>query len=196
MKRSTWFIVIVVLPLLVSTTQLGQTSAAEKINFTATERFDPLGLIGPPVGAILAPGTLTCPGNDPTGNPAQPCPPGSNTHVRGNKRLVRLDSSDPLVAGWITIESNVNWDSEFTGPMWGIFTLELDAGGTWEVTWTGRREREGNQWVAVNHGSGRGIAGAVEGMHMSVTDRVVTVCPLFCPNIGAATGRIVDPHSK
>jgi hypothetical protein len=45
MKRSTWLIMIFALFLVGSTTLVGQTSAAEKTIFTATDTFDPLNLL-------------------------------------------------------------------------------------------------------------------------------------------------------
>lgn len=62
---------------------VGQTNAADKTEFTGTETFDPYNVLGNgSVGTILDPGTVTCPGHDPTGDPAQPCPPGSRRNIR------------------------------------------------------------------------------------------------------------------
>ena len=196
MKARGLVISLSVLVLVGGSVLVGQTSAADKTTVTATEKFDPFGVLGPPVGAILSPGTLTCPGHDPTGNPMQPCPEGSNIHIRGNKRIARLDSSDPRVNGWNTVESNLNWDAEFTGPVWGTFSLQLDAGGAWDGSFRGSRRREGGQWITLINGVGHGTGGAVEGMQIRLVDRVVTFAPQPLANIGSVEGRILDPHSN
>ena len=54
------------------------SAQAVTTQLTATEVFDPWNLFGnDPVGDFTNPGMLTCPGEQPTGNPMQPCPPPS-----------------------------------------------------------------------------------------------------------------------
>lgn len=197
MKRSAWFIFISVLFIVGSVLPGWQTSAAIKIEFAGTETFDPDGVLGEPLGWIIEPGTFTCPGGDYTGDPTQPCPDGSNVHLRGNKRLARLATSDPRMTGWNTVEVNANWDADFTGHMWGTFSIELDNDlGFWEGTFQGKRTREGDQWLLVINGTGHGTGGAVEGMQVKLVDQIETLYPVLGPVIGNVTGRILDPHSK
>lgn len=191
-------VVIVLLSLFLvgSTALVGQTSASDKTLVTGTERFDPLGLFGSPIGSILDPGTVLCPGNEPTGDPAQPCPPGSRLHIRNSTIISRVDSSNPALSGNMTVVINANFEADTTGPTWGTFSIALDAGGTWDGTFEGRRVREGNHWVAPLHVSGQGTGGAVDGMHLMAVDRLVIPTPLPIAYFGTIEGRIVDPHAK
>jgi hypothetical protein len=196
MKARSLVIILFVLFFVGSTTLVSPTSASNKSTVSATERFDPFGLLGPPVGEILSPGTVRCPGHEPTGDPLQPCPPGSRTHIRGFKIISRVDSSDPRLSGNMMVEINANWDADFTGPVWGTFSLALDAGGTWDGTFAGRRVKEGDHWILPLHVSGQGTGGIVDGMHLMVVDRIFIPTPVPIAYIGTIEGRIVDPHAK
>jgi hypothetical protein len=196
MKVRGLVIILFILLFVISTAPVGQTRAADKTQVSATETFDPFGLLGPPVGEILSLGTVTCPGFEPTGDPMQPCPPGSRTHTRGLTIISRVESSDPQVSGDMTVEINSNLDADYTGPAWGTFSLALDAGGTWDGTWQGRRVQEGDHWIIPLHVSGQGTGGAVDGMQLMIVDRIVDFTPLGIPYIGTIEGRILDPHAK
>ena len=196
MKARAIVTILIALFFVGSTALVGRTSAADKTTFTATETFDPFGMLGPPVGTLLSPGTVMCPGFEPTGDPLQPCPPGSRTHTRGLTIISRVEASDPRVSGNMTIEINSNLDADSTGPAWGTFSLALDAGGTWDGTYQGRRVKEGDHWVVPLHVSGQGTGGAIDGMQMMCVDRIVEFTPLGIPYIGTIEGRIVDPHAK
>ena len=172
--------------------------AAEKSTFTATDLFNPLPLPGfpaPQVGEILVPPTVRCPGHEPTGDPAQPCPVGSRTHTRNGLVVSRLISDDPRVTGWLTVELNANLDAYLEGPSWGKFRLDLDAGhGVWEGTWTGYRVAEDGYWVGTINGQARGSGGIVDGMKMMAEEQIILVTPMPIAYIGTWTGRIVDPN--
>jgi len=154
---------------------------------TAMELFNPWGVPGPipQVGLFTSPGTVACPGAQPTGDPAQPCPPGSRIHVRGVSGMSRMASGSPLLAGSFYWEMNANWDAAGTGPAWGSFRLELDAGGVWEGSWTNKRSKveDGEVDVWVGHASfiGRGTTGGVEGMQLRLTvvGTTYTLMPFF-----------------
>jgi hypothetical protein len=147
---------------------------------TATEVFDPMNVFGlGPVGAFLSPGTVDCPGAQPTGNPMQPCPAGSRMKFRNVVWKSRLDSSSSLLAGYFVNEGNNNFDASATGQVWGTFRIEVDAGGAWAGTWTADRSKVGEVWVIRVRGVGRGSGGAVNGMHMSFTE--VAPMPTFMP---------------
>lgn len=198
MKRNTWLIMIFALFLVGSMVVVGQAVAAEKIFFTATDTFDPFGLVGSVVGAILDPGTVTCPGFEPTGIPVDPCPPGSRIHTRGFTIFTRFISSEPLVAGWATIIVNANFDSDGTGPAWGTISIEPDAaeGGTWDGTWTGVRVMEGAEWVIPVHASLKGTGGLLDGKLYSAVDTIYSYTPVVIAYHGEIEGRILDPHEK
>lgn len=189
-----FFALVLVLP--ASTALVTQSSAADKTEVTATETFDPLGLFGSPVGQILSPGVIQCPGEQPTGNPLQPCPAGSRIHIRDFIFVSRVDASDPSLTGWMTVQLNANWDANATGPTWGLFSLALDAGGTWDGTWQGLRTQEGSAWVVPLHVSGQGTGGAVDGMHSLSVDRIVAFAPAPVAYTGTIESRIVDPNAK
>jgi hypothetical protein len=97
----------------------------------------------------------------------------------------------------MTVESNANWDAEFTGPIWGTFSIVLDDDlGTWDGTFQGKRTLEDQQWVTLLHATGHGSGGAIDGMQLRLVDRIVVGCPLMCPNVGNVQGYILDPHSR
>jgi hypothetical protein len=199
MKRSTWLIMIFALFLVGSTTLVGQTSAAEKTIFTATDTFDPLNLLGGGVvGAILSPGTVACPGFEPTGNPAQPCPPGSRINTRGFTILTRFIASDPRITGNATITINANFAADGNGPAWGTISVDIDGdAGTWDGTWQGLRVKEGtNIWVIPVHGSLKGNGGSVDGMVLRTLDTIYSYTLAVIAYEGDIEGRIIDPNSK
>lgn len=195
MKRITWIIILFVLFLVGSMAPIGQTSTAAKIPVSASDTFCPLPFCDPPVGAILDVGTVRCPGNEPTGNPLVPCPPGSRTHARGFTFTSRMQG-DALLTGVATIVTNFNLDAEFTGPVWGTVSIALDAGGTWEGTYQGKTSVEDGQGVLVLNSKSHGSGGAIEGMQLKFTEVIVSASPLLIPYTGTINGRILDPHSK
>jgi hypothetical protein len=196
MKARRLLISVFALILLGSVAVASHSRAGDKSVVTGTEVFDPLGLFGPPVGQILSPGSVECPGNEPTGNPLQPCPAGSRIHIRDFTYISRVNASDPTLSGWMTVVSNANWDANATGPNWGTASLALDAGGTWDGTWQGVRVQDGSTWVIPIHFSGQGTGGAVDGMHLLVVDRAVGFTAMPIAYVGTIESRIVDPHGK
>ena len=167
--------------------------AADKFEITASETFDPFGILGPPTGEFLAPGTVKCPGYEPTGDPMQPCPVGSRQHTRDVVVKSRTESSDPAMSGWMTVVLNSNLDADGVGPVWGTFRSELDGGGVWEGTWQGLRIAEDGYWVAPLHVVGKGYGGLVDGMKMMGED--VIWSPVTPPYVylGSIKVRILDP---
>jgi hypothetical protein len=163
---------------------------------TATEIFDPLNLMGNgSVGAFTNPGTLSCPGAQPTGNPMQPCPPGSRMNVRGSSWVSRVTSSNVLLTGWFYSDGNANYDSNATGQLWGTFRIELDAGGAWEGNWTGDRSKVGEVWLMRVRGVGRGSGGMVDGVHLRFTE--IAPMPNFLAIVwlGSIDAEILAPPS-
>ncbi len=196
MKRSTWLIMMFALCLVGTMVVVGQTSAAEKIILTATDTFDPLGLGGSVFGAFLDPGTVTCPGFEPTGIPSDPCPAGSRINIRGFTIITRIEADTVLVTGNATIVVNANFDAFSTGPMWGTITIDVDAGGTWEGTWEGIRVMEGYAWVLPVHASFQGTGGLVDGMRYRNVDTIYSYTPVVVAYEGYIEGTIIDPHSE
>jgi hypothetical protein len=169
--------------------------AADKFDVTGMEVFDPFGLLGAPVGALLSPPTVKCPGDEPTGNPEQPCPVGSRAHLRNTVIVSRVDSSNPNLSGDMTVVLNANLDADAAGPVWGTFSLAIDSGGTWEGTWQGLRVRaEEELWTATLHIMGKGFGGEVDGMHLMAEDEIVAYSAVLIAYVGSIEGRVVDPN--
>ena len=171
--------------------------AAEKYDVTASEVFNPFDILpGVPVlGQFVYPGTAKCPGYVPTGDPVQPCPAGSRTHLRGTVIISQLISMDARMTGLMTIELNANWDADFSGPLWGTFSMAVDSGGTWEGTWQGLRERIAeDQWAGTLHVIGKGYGGIVDGMKLMAEDQIVSFTAAPIAYLGMIEGRIVDPN--
>jgi hypothetical protein len=105
-------------------------AAAEKTVFECTDTFI----------ETLNPGTWTY--------------PDGNVHLRGMVNVSRAGAPDPRGIGYLTVVINANWDENYTGPMWGTFSLETDEGGLWEGTWQGMATMEGSYYLAVGNGFG------------------------------------------
>ena len=173
--------------------------AAEKSYFTASEVFNPFGILPgvPVIGEFIYPGTVECPGYEPTGNPEQPCPAVSRTHIRNGVIISQIFSLDARMTGLMTVELNSNWNTDFEGPTWGTFSIAVDSGGTWEGTWQFLRERvaeDVDEWTGTIHVTGKGYGGIVDGMLMMAEDRVVSFTPMPIAYLGYLEGRIVDPN--
>jgi hypothetical protein len=171
--------------------------AAEKTMVTGTEMFDPFGLFGNgAIGQIISPGTISCPGHVPTGDPMQPCPAGSRIQIQGLIVQDRMESSDPRVTGNNTVEYNAAFDSNGTGQAWGTSSLDTDTGGVWEGTWNATRSYVEDHWVttltAVSHRRG----GSFGGLVLRLDIQVVSYTPVPIAYIGTFSGYILDPNPK
>ncbi len=170
---------------------------AVTIQLTATDVFDPFNVLGNgPVGAFISPGTVTCPGTQPTGNPMQPCPPDSRLNFRDVSWVSRLLSSSALLTGWFHNVGNNALDANGTGQVWGTFRIELDEGGSWEGSWTADRSKVGNLWVVRSRGVGHGVGGAVDGMQLRFTE--IAPMPTFIPSVwlGPMDAEVLAPPSR
>ncbi len=164
----------------------------------ATEVFDPLNVFGNgAVGTFLNFGEVTCPGTQPTGNPMQPCPPGSRIEIRGTALKSRLVSDDANLTGWLMLQGSANMTPDGTGQFWGKFRLELDAGGTWEGSWTSKRTQvESYAWVGRIQGVGQGTAGCVEGMQLRFKEAIYSFSPLMAAYFGSMDAQMLAPPSQ
>ena len=146
------------------------------------------------IGFFVYPGTVKCPGNEPTGNQLQPCPATSRTHLRNTEIISVVSSSDERVTGLMTVLLNANWNTDFEGPVWGTFSIEVASGGTWVGTWQGLRKRvDENEWTGTLHVIGKGYGGIVDGMQLMAEDRITSFTPAPIAYFGVIEGRIVDP---
>ncbi len=177
--------------------------AAAKREITYTDLFNPLGLPNPlvpvQVGQFLDPGKIICPGQMPTGDPAQPCPEGSRMVARSARALNRIESEDPAMAGWMTVELNANADPNFAGPAWGELSIQLDAGGAWEGTWNGMRERVAGEpalWTVDLHLILHGLGGEVDGMQAKCTEMITALTPMPLLYKGVGSCQLLHPGEK
>jgi hypothetical protein len=161
------------------------------ITESGTEVFDPYNVFGNGViGEYISPGEVICPGNEPTGNPLQPCPEGSRTQVRGVSWMSRYISDDPQFSGWFTIVANSNEDSNYEGHDWGTFRLDFDspAGSYMIGSWEGMRVKEGDYWVTPLHATGRIHGGDFDGTNAIITDLIVSYTAIPIAYIGYIDG--------
>ncbi len=179
---------------------VGPTAA--KIQTTYIDLFNPLGLPNPlvpnQVGQVLDPGKIICPGHALTGNPAQPCPEDTRLVARGVRALNRIDSEDPAMAGWMTVDLNANLGPDYAGPVWGKLSIQLDVGGVWEGTWEGIRERVADQsiWTADIRLTLHGQGGNIDGMQAKCTEQItaLTAMPVLYKGLGNC--RLLQPGEK
>jgi hypothetical protein len=84
-------------------------------------------------------------------------------HVRGGESLYAVVATNPDVSGdeFITVNLDMKVVPEpvfITGPMWGTFRIE-NAGGYWEGTWVGVRDKRGYAYIEYVGSGGGGYAG-------------------------------------
>ena len=169
--------------------------AGEPEDFVASEMYDPFNILGGgAVGDLVYPPTVTCPGNELTADPFQPCPVGSRTHVRNGMWISRVEAASPSISGMMTVVMNSNMNATFEGPSWGTFSIALDSGGTWEGTWQGVRVAEDGYWTATLHIQATGLGGAVDGMKLVGEDQITSFGSLNLAYFGTIQGRIIDPN--
>ena len=183
----------------------GMGTGALKIEFIGTDDWFPSG----------DPGQILCPGGEFTGNLFQPCPPGTNIHVRDAWALSQASSDDPRFNGILTYTVNGNFDADFTGPVWGTWTLEVEAcDGVWDGVWNGQRTLLPDQpglagmgtWIGDLRLTGHGRGGCIDGLQMKGTEIITTYTPfpvayemflpcdiMTCPPEGILTGKILEP---
>jgi hypothetical protein len=110
-------------------------SAESKSKFEGTNSYT----------GLTAPGVWTCPGGQPV--PTFSCPPGTRTRVRGAATAANFYSATTGPAT-LAIVVNANYAPDFTGEMWGTWTIGFtSAGSTCEGSWTGSVRKAGNDYV-------------------------------------------------
>jgi hypothetical protein len=170
--------------------------AAEVTQITASDIFDPLGVLGQgPIGQWLDAGTITCPGHQPTGS-FPPCPAGSRTNYRGVVVSAPFFSTDPRLNGWETYDINENLDANGEGTYWGKWRIEVNDGGFWEGNYNGKMSIIGGILsLGIEKSELHGTGGFVDGLLLKM-DGVVTAYFGGLAYTGASTGYILDPHAK
>lgn len=184
--------------LAVPMTLLPMLAAAQAVTtqLTAVEVFDPFNVLGNgAIGRVLDPGSVTCPGTQPTGNFMEPCPAGSRIHLRGLSAVSKVVSDSPLLAGWLYSEGSANFDANAAGHVWGTFRLELDSGGVWTGSWVVDRTKveDVNMWVGRGKFVGRGTSGNVDGMQLRFSEVLTSYMPLPIFYGGSIDAQILVP---
>jgi len=184
----------------------GMGTGALKMEFTATDDWFPSG----------DPGQTFCPGGEFTGDLFQPCPPGTNIHIRDAIGQSWASGDDPRFDGILTYTVNGNLKADFTGPVWGTWTLEVEiCEGIWDGVWSGQRTLLPDQpglagmgtWIGNLRLTGHGHGACVDGLQMKGTEIIITYTPLPiayemflacdaanpCSPEGILTGKILEP---
>ncbi len=180
---------------------LGMTAARTELTYT--DLFNPYGIPNPlvpnAVGYLENPGSLICPGHTPNADPTQPpCPEGSRIVARGVVAHSRAESESPALAGWMTVELNGNLAPDYTGPVWGKLSIQLDAGGKWEGAWNGMRKRVAGEaiWTADLRIVLHGLGGEIEGLQARCGEMITALAPMPVLYKGAGTCRVLDPDEQ
>jgi hypothetical protein len=108
--------------------------------------------------------------------------PDGRYHLRGGVSETLWEATDSRIDGAVslfTINWNFTFEPEpvwFSGPMWGTFVITND-GGTWEGSFTGVREENGDSFFHyVGHGSG-----GYEGMQLRMWGERLDPNPYLVP---------------
>ena len=186
----------------------GNGKGAVKVEFSATDDWSPVGELG----------QITCPGAEFTGNPIQPCPPGTNVHVRVATAETDVLADDPRFTGRLYYTLNYNFKPDFTGTAWGTWSLEVaTCEGVWEGVWNSKRTLLPDEpgpagmgiWIGKMKLVGHGRGDCVDGLQMKGTEIATTYTPIpfpyemfppcdslppsSCPPEGVITGEILEP---
>ncbi|MCP4047319.1 MAG: hypothetical protein GY732_15185 [Gammaproteobacteria bacterium] len=159
-------------------------------------------------------GQITCPEGEFSGDWFQPCPPGTDIHIRDSWSLSQVFSDDPRLAGLATVTFSANFGPDFTGKAWGTLTLEVEAcEDVWDGVWSGRRTFVPGQtgpgpgvWLGVIKITAHGRGGCVDRLRYKATEINTTLTPfpaayeMFLPcevsgclPEGVLTGKITKP---
>jgi hypothetical protein len=114
---------------------------------------------------------------------------GRHGSAQNRLRNDRRGKAHPAAAGGRRAEkADWNWrymdtvdgHYQYSGPMWGTFTLDVDSGGTWEGSWTGHWDGTGDTAESttlsfVGHGEG----GDIDGMQIKMEARADSCRPRY-----------------
>jgi hypothetical protein len=136
-------------------------------------------------------GVVNCHGNTaPTGNFQFPCGPGVGGTIRGRIVHSTVVTTDPRIGGSQVIVTNVNFDRNGEGPMWGTFEMQLPDGGVIAGSFHGTAQLSS---VTLDlDGVGHGTGGAADGLQLKFSD-VHSVPP---PTPGVLVIRVLNPGGK
>jgi hypothetical protein len=156
-----------------------------------------------PADAMLDWGTLKCSGGEIQWiDPVTPFCPGSGMLHSRNSVGYACEYAETTggapelrLSGVALIEVNGNFDSDYTGPVWGTFMIVpsercdpedlIDPEVYWSGTWGGRRSVTCADslctWVGRLKQVGKGHGGDIEGLHYKGTGTITTFTPMPIP---------------
>ena len=192
MKAKTLFLVVAT-SLCLSFSALAEAAPGAGVERTVVTGLDDW----PPVPPIAA-GTLKCPGGEVEMlNPFTPyCAATGRIHIRDVVLWSCVTAEeDPRVSGVMKFTVNGNLDSDYTGPVWGKWSLVpspdcdpvklVEPQSVWEGNWQGQRfyrcDVEGCRWIGELKVLGKGRGGNIDGLHMKGTEVVTTFTPFPVP---------------
>lgn len=129
-------------------------------------------------------GQITCLEGEFSGNPFQPCPPGTDIRIRESSSLSQVYSDDPRLTGLLTLTFNADFGPDFAGPVWGTWTLETDTcDGVWEGRWSGHRAFVPDQpglfgpgiWIGNFRITAQGYGGCIDRLSLAAEEVVTTI---------------------
>jgi hypothetical protein len=136
-------------------------------------------------------GIVNCHGRAaPTGDFLSPCGPGVSGTIRGRIVYAIMSTSDPRIGGPEVIVTNVNFDRNGEGPMWGTFEVQLPDGGVMAGSFHGTVQL--SSAIMDLDGVAHGAGGAVDGLQFKFSD-VHSVPP---PTPGDLVIRVLNPGGK
>lgn len=95
--------------------------------------------------------------------------------IHGLTVAMYVDASDARLTGPGQVVANgVLNPLTGAGPVWGTFFIDA-AGGRWVGNWHGQRAPVGDAWVANIEWTGRGVTGAVAGLHVKAHEVITTL---------------------
>lgn len=153
-----------------------------------------------PLDAAISLGELNCPDGEVVVDPLtglSMCAPGSRTHLRNAlyyscvQGFTAGGTPEPRFTGVMYGEMGVNWDAQYTGPVWGSWLLVPaetcdpavldDPENYWVGSWQGQRTAVCAAgpclWIGNLRFVGRG-RGELEGLQFRGTELILTYTPL------------------
>jgi hypothetical protein len=145
----------------------------------------------------LSEGTMNCPGGEIEFiNPVTPfCATTGRIHFREMAWWACYTSDDPRLSGVGMATASGNLDADYTGPVWGTWTIVpspdcdpldlIDPPVFWEGTWQGQRSQycadDQCVWIGDLKLVGKGYGGNIDGIHLKGTELITTYTPLPVP---------------
>lgn len=155
-----------------------------------------------PIDATIDPGTLSCTGGELDWlDPLTPvCSGNGRLHFRnmvgyGCYEATAAGAPEPRMSGVALIEMNGNLQADYSGRVWGTWTLVpsdvcdpadlVEPSEYWQGTWHGRRttycSNDECHWIGSVFFVGKGHGGEITGLHFKGLEAATTYSPLPLP---------------